>query len=204
MISVASLVAGSTVAISCGYEDPNGADVARGFLNWSYPNALYVTSAVWRAQSDGVIPANESVPNVKVLLGYDYRQSVNKLDVLRAGLIVAAGRQSTPVFSMVLIGPMLWTRFEGIGTALTMTPHVNGPSKGDVVVITDEPVVAALIDKRVTPQVARELGLIRFYGPLEAVQEMTSWLDRLGAEEAANALTTITDPRHAQPLRYTP
>ncbi len=122
LISAASLVAGSTTAISCGYEDPSSADTTRGILNWTYPHALYVTSAVWSAQSDGVIPPNESAPTIKALLGYGYRKAVKELDALRDGLSVVVGGHGAPAFSVVLIGPMLWTRFETTGTTLTMTP----------------------------------------------------------------------------------
>ena len=177
-MSVAGLVAGSATAISCGFESPNSVDSARGILNWTFPHALYVTSAVWRAQSDGVIPRNESVPTINALLGDGYRKAVQKLDAFRGGLSVANEGRGVPAFSIVLIGPMLWSCFEVGGAAMNMTAHVDGPSKGDVVVVTDEPVIAALNDRRITPQAARELGLMRFYGSPEAVQDMTSWLDR--------------------------
>jgi len=136
---------------------------------------------------DGVIPGNEPVPTIKALLGDGYRKAVRELDAFRNGLSVAVGGRGSPVFSMVLIGPMLWTRFETTGSTLNMTPHVAGPSKGDVVIVTDEPVVAALIDGQVTPQAARELGLVRFYGSPDAVQEVTSWLDRSSLRKSAKA-----------------
>lgn len=44
---------------------------------------------------------------------------------------------------------------------------------------TDEPVIRALIDGQLTPQAARESGLIRLYGAPDLVRGMTSWLDRL-------------------------
>jgi hypothetical protein len=60
-----------------------------------------------------------------------------------------------------------------------MIPHTTGPSSGDVVIVTDEPVIKALVEGQVAPQTARELGLIRLYGAPEAVQRAASWLDRL-------------------------
>ena len=188
MISAATLVAGSTVANSCGYEDAKSADVARGVLNWTFPHALYVTSAVWRAQSDGVIPRNESPPSSKALLGYGYRKAVRELDAFRDGLSIAVGGLEAPAFSVVLIGPMLWARFETTGTILAMTPHVAGPLKVDVVVVTDEPVIAAMDDGQITAQAARELGLMRFYGSPQAVQDVTSWLDRSSQQKNAKAV----------------
>ena len=84
-----------------------------------------------------------------------------------------------PPFPLVLIGPMLWARLAPDNTGLEMIPHTKGPSNGDVVIVTDEPVIKALVEGQVAPQTARELGLIRFYGAPEAVQRAASWLDRL-------------------------
>ena len=36
-----------------------------------------------------------------------------------------------PAFAMVLIGPMLWTRFEGHAGGVTMIPHAAGPAPSD-------------------------------------------------------------------------
>jgi hypothetical protein len=70
---------------------------------------------------------------------------------------------------------------------LNMTSHVAGPSSGDVVIVTDEPVVAALNEGQVTPQAARELGLMRLYGSPATVQDMMAWLDRLLPRTSARA-----------------
>ena len=86
-----------------------------------------------------------------------------------------------PAISLVLIGPMLWARLAPTDTGLEMASHISGPSSGDVVIITDEPVIKALAEGAVAPQTARALGLVRFYGTPEAVQRATTWLDRLTA-----------------------
>mgnify|MGYP006160944731 CR=1 FL=1 len=53
---------------------------------------------------------------------------------------VSAG-QPMPAFAVVLIGPMLWTRFEGNAGGVTVIPHAAGPAPGDVV--GHHPVAAA-------------------------------------------------------------
>jgi hypothetical protein len=176
MILAAGVVASSTVALPCGFEDPNSVSTARGFLNWMYPNALYVGTAVWSAQRQGSIARDDRPEALKKLLGY--HSAVESLDSFRNRLAAGLDGGMAPAFSMVLFEPMLWTHFEPAGSVVNMKPHVDGPSQGDVIVVTDEPVILALIDGRIAPRTARELGLMRFYGSAEAVRDITSWLDR--------------------------
>lgn len=162
-------------AWACGYHDP--ASINRGILNWIYPNALYVTSAVWRAQLDGQLSRDDRPLATKKLLGYG--SAVKQLSRLRDGLWRVRDGNGDPAIALLMIEPMLWTRFEPAHTGLDMKPDAGGPASNDVVIITDEPVVKALVDGRVTPRAARELGLIRIYGVASAVQNVTAWLDRL-------------------------
>ncbi len=181
LISTAALAAGSTYAIACGFEDPNSVTSRRGVLNFVYPKALYVTSAVWQAQLDGVLPRSVTAVESKSFVAgrAKYDTAAAQLSSLRDKLSAAHDDRSAVAFSLVLLGPVLWTRFVPEGAGLTMTPHVSGPTNGDVVVVTDEPVIRALVDGQLTSQAARELGLIRFYGEPGSVQEMITWLDRL-------------------------
>jgi hypothetical protein len=163
-------------AWACGYHDTGS--INRGMLNWVYPNALYVTSAVWKAQLDGLLSRDDRPAATRALLGYG--TAVKELGQLRDGLsLVRDHGRDDPTISVVLIGPMLWARLAPANTGLEMIPHTTGPSNGDVVIVTDEPVIKALVEGQVASQTARELGLIRFYGAPEAVQRAASWLDRL-------------------------
>ena len=184
-ILAAGLVSGSTVALSCGYDDPASASIARGILNWVYPDALYVATAVWNAQQQGGLGRDREPAPIKALLGY--HQALHRLGAFRDRLSAAVDGRAVPAFSIVLIGPMLWTHYELAGATLSMKPHVDGPASGDVVIVTEEPVIAALNEGRIAPQAARELGLIRFYGPPVAVQEMASTLDRMSQGTGATA-----------------
>lgn len=174
--AVAVLLASTVTAISCGFENPNSVSAQRGLLNFAYPNALHVTSAVWRAQQEDIITRDNRPPAVLALLGY--RGAVGKLEVFRAHLEKAMVAAEVPDFSVMLIGPVLWTRYAQTRGILTMTPHIEGPATGDVVVVTDEPVIAALNDGRLTLEAANRLGLIRYFGSTKKVQELTLWLDQ--------------------------
>ena len=176
-------LAGSPAAEACGYHDPT--NVVRGMLNWVYPNALYVTTAVWTAQQEGILARNEQPHAAQRLLGY--QRTVAMLGTFRDRLTSTRDTKAASGFSMVLIGPMLWSRYDVSEAAVSMTAHLVGPAKGDVVIVSDAPVIAGLLDGRLTPAEARDLGLMRLYGPPERVQELTAWLDRLQVQSRADA-----------------
>ena len=200
LIAATGLSATAAGAFACGFEDPTSISVTRGVLNLAYPNALHVISAVWRAQLDGLIARNELPAGAQPLLGYHH--AVRRLGAFRDRLSAAiAGGEASP-FSVVLIGPMLWTNYRPIGAALDMTPHAKGPLSGDVVIVTDLPVIAALAQGRVTAQQARELGLMRLYGSAAAVRDVISWLDRMSSH--ANLDRQTRDIATATPARYAP
>lgn len=180
-----ALVAGTTFASACGFEDPKGADAARGALNWIYPDAMHVTSAVWRAQLEGTILRDERPEAAKALLGY--RRAAADLSKLRDRLVLVMDGEAVPNLSILLIGPMLWTRFAPAEAGMSMVVHVDGPQTADIVIVTDEPVVAALASGRITPLAARQQGLLRFYGAPEGRGRISDWLDRLPAPVAAMA-----------------
>jgi hypothetical protein len=69
-----------------------------------------------------------------------------------------------PAIAMLLIGPMLWARFEGQEGTVSLESHATGPVGDDVVLVTDEPVVAALAEGRITAREARAQGLVKAYG----------------------------------------
>ena len=97
------------IALSCGYEDPNSASVQRGVLNLSYCNALYVVGALTQARMDGVIaPPSEASP-AKDLFGSQFHKTAMMLQQFGDTLVLSSNDDL--VFSLVLVEPMLWTRF---------------------------------------------------------------------------------------------
>ena len=61
---------------------------------------------------------------------------------------------------------------------VTLAVHVEGPAEGDVVVVTEPPVIKALADGTLTVQKALELGVIRFYGKPAISQAAVEWFRR--------------------------
>lgn len=195
---LAAALAAAPAARACGYHDP--ANLNLGMLNLAYPDAMFVRTAVWMAQRDGVIAANvapqgNDEPTARQGGIYRLFGTVAALGHLRDRLDVALDGRAVPSFSIMLMQPMLWSRFEISGTALNLQAHVTGPAVSDVVIVTDEPVVDALLDGRLSPQDAQARGLVRFYGTPADVANVSSLLDRLTVERSAAAVV----PGHGTP-----
>jgi hypothetical protein len=184
---LAVMLACSPVARACGYHDPSSINL--GMLNWSYPDSLHVRTAVWMAQRDGALaradqPAERDPAMATIGAMLRLRETTLKLSAWRDRASATLDGRPVPSFSIVLIGTMLWARFEQAGGKLEVTPHADGPASDDVVIVTDEPVLSALLESRITPQAARERGLIRLYGAPRNIEDVASLLDRMAPSGA--------------------
>lgn len=163
-------------------------------LNWAYPDALHVRTAVWRAQGEGALarPEGEAPapgsPEHLLRQMQQFRWTEAQLRALHEGLVRQG--QALPPFSVVLLGSMLWTRFETIGKAPAIEVHAKGPATDDVVIVTDAPVIAALVGGRLPPRAARLGGLMRLYGEPAAVARVAAGLDDLAVQPMSPGSTT--------------
>ncbi len=148
-------------AFGCAYEDPSAADFQQGVISAFYPKSLYVLGALTRAQLDGIIPSDPA-PRANYLAGY--LKTDHALHRFGDALRDQQSEDGALAFTLVLIEPMLWTRFQFDGGRATTFVHVDGPQPGDVVVWTAEAALRQIVDHRLTFARAEELGLVRFYG----------------------------------------
>jgi hypothetical protein len=119
-------------AIGCGYHDD--VSLARGLLNWIYPDALHVLGAISKAVAEKRLPAAAPVRGV---LGLDgYHGTVRALERHAQQLRMSSDEMPGPTLSLLLIEPMLWTRFVSDGGDVRMQVHVSGPQAGELVVIS--------------------------------------------------------------------
>ena len=65
--------------------------------------------------------------------------------------------------SVVLVEPMLWTRFEPTAEGMRTILHTSGPTPGDTVLVTGEAVVAEIAANRLTLAQALARGVARLY-----------------------------------------
>src|SRR5262245_28976433 len=93
-------------AVACGYHDD--VSLARGVLNWTYPDALHVIGAIGQAVRERRLPAP--------ILGRErdpwaYHHIVRTLDQYAEKLRTSSRSKPSLSFSLLLIEPMLWVRF---------------------------------------------------------------------------------------------
>lgn len=159
-LAILALAATAIPGLTCGFEDPKSASMQRVMLNRVYPNALYVQGWIDQALRDGILkPAHFARPGDLFALQHTAR------DLHQFAKILADGATSdVPAFSMVLMGPVLWTRFQPSSGGLTAETHVDDPLPHEAVVATDVPALRALVQGDVSGDRAIALGLVRFYG----------------------------------------
>ena len=176
----ALIVCSPSEAAACGYHDD--VSLARGVLNWTYPDALHVVGAISRAVAERRLPAPAPVGGGLGLLGY--HGTVRALDRYAQQLRLSSGEMPRPIFSLLLIEPMLWTRFVSEDGDVRPQVHVSGPQAGDLVVISGEDVIREIAKSRLSIGEAYRHGLIRLYGTEEQVK---SFLTRYGQVGSAHS-----------------
>jgi hypothetical protein len=184
-------VAQSAATHACGFENPQA--VALGTLNLSYPNAVHVLAAVWRAEDAGLLmPHRSRAAGSGPLAFYRAAAAVNKFGVHLAGSLPAGGGKAV---SVVLIPQVMWTRFEVGPEGLTVQSHAEGPRAGDLVTVTEEKVVQALVDGKLVVWTAEEKGLLRFYGDPEDIAAVRAVHARSARTDSSALLLIDTDPK---------
>ena len=163
-------------AAACGYHDD--VSLARGVLNWVYPDALHVVGAISTAIAEKRLPAADPVRGGLGFLGY--HATVRALDQHAQQLRMASGEIARPTFSLLLIEPMLWTRFVSEGGDVRTQVHMSGPQAGDLVVISGEDVIREIARGRLSIGEAYRHGLIRLYGTEQQVALFLNLYDQVG------------------------
>jgi len=179
MLAGAALLAATPGAIACGLEDPSSLGLRRGALNVAFPEALHVGTAVWQAQLAGALPRDPMLQRDDLAPeARDTLRLVKANALLRrlAGTLVAAADGERPAVSVVLLGPVLWTRFVPDDGFIRPSFHVQGPERDDVVLVTDAAVVEAIVEGQLTLAGALERRLARLYGTPESVANARQWL----------------------------
>ena len=176
-LAVAAMAGGAS---ACGLEDPNSIATRRGALNMAYPESLHVGTAVWQAQLAGRLARDPLAQRGD--LSPDARATLRliKANASLGQLALRMSQPSTgtarPNLAVVLLGPVLWSRFEAGSGSIRPSVHVQGPEGGDVVVVTDIAVVEAIAGGSLGFAEAIDLGVVRLYGSARDVAAARSWL----------------------------
>jgi hypothetical protein len=189
-VAYAIVVSGSalsaTGSLACGYHNPQA--IARGSLNWTFPKALYVRTALWQAESAGILPQRQP-PRMPAALAF--RRAALSLRMLADRLSEARARDGKPLhISVVLIDSMLWTRFAATSAGYTALVDVRGAHDGDVVVVTASKVIEAMVRGSLDASVAEAHGLIRLYRQPQSHAALRALLLKATDREYASETTT--------------
>lgn len=146
-----------TPASACGLHPTIG-----GGLEPSYPGALDIAVAVAEARQEGVLPR---VTTNTLTVEDRFRRILADLERLQSQLEAAhhhSTSSSAVEFSLVLIGPGLWSYYKLTPAGVQARYHVHGPVPGKAVVLTHPLVLRALLDGGLTVEQAAEFGLIAY------------------------------------------
>ena len=162
-------------SMACGYHDT--VNTRKGALNWIYPNSLHVRSAIWQAQAQGKLPAYEAVT---------YQETERVLKVLGSRFSKLSTDDQAQRFSVVLVETVLWSQFNPRGSEHKMAVDTDGPIVGDLVVVTDEPVLYAVETEELSLSMAVESGLMKLYGDSEQINNFLNVYGVIGAQTQAS------------------
>jgi hypothetical protein len=152
----------ASYGLACGYDSPQS--ISRGVLNWTYPDSLHVIGAISREVAERRLPLANFAQGGPDLFGRRYRATKTALTEFAELLRAESSQPSQPAFSLVLVEPVLWTRFEPRTDGLYAKVHVASPERGDLVLVTGEAVISEIALGRLTVGDAAKIGLIRLYG----------------------------------------
>jgi len=157
---IAAIVLGySQQARTCGLEPS-----INGGITISYPGSIDVAVAVANARSNGLLQAASpvAIPN-EVLLQHmlaDLRRLQTRLNKARDQI----QEDNAAPFSLVLVGPGLWSHFHMTSGGVLANYHTEGPLDGKTVVLTHPVALRAMLAGSLTIERATELGLIAYSG----------------------------------------
>jgi hypothetical protein len=179
------LLAGSpSVSQACGFHDP--ITLAKAFIALVYPDATHVDGAVWSAQKSGIIamPDKERLlaagPQRERLNKLAFFSALKSLKTLGSAMDKAAAGGKPVNVSLVLLETVLWTRYANSAAGIETRTHITGAQDGDLVVVTDELVVHAIVQGKLAVNRAVELGLMRLYGSDEQENQFLAQFGSLG------------------------
>lgn len=140
--------------MACGFDGRLG----DGF-SAMHPKSLAVAFALSDAVASGVVSRAAIAPIEPGPKGY--WRAAGRIQSLERRL--AATPETlilAPKISVLFIDSQLWSRLAASAGGYDIEMHVAGPAPGDVVVVTNETVLASVLDGALAPQAALDLGVI--------------------------------------------
>lgn len=165
-VALAAIGATASAAVSaCGYH------IAIGGVSAVHPSSIPVAVAIHAATSDGRLTPLVDVPAPIALI-----RANGAMRNFAAAL--QSGAADLPPVALVLVEAHLWARAVAVDGRASWQAHAEGPANGDVIVVTGEPALAALLDGRLRWDAAIASGLVVVAGPADARAQVVDILAR--------------------------
>ncbi len=150
------------------------------------PNSLNVMAAVSSARLSGKLDRT-------ITIGTQTPEQLERTSLrIRAALwqlrarLASSPTGAAPSLAIVLLEPMMWSRIATAEGTPKLTLHVDGPATGDVVAVTEEVVLVAINEGKLTAGEALEQGLVRLYGSDGDVASARAWLQATDNSKRGN------------------
>jgi hypothetical protein len=148
--TLACFVGQVSSSVACGYHGALG----NGFTA-QHPRSIEVAIAVRDALDRGDITDIQRLPALT-----QYARVGRWLEDLRRRLARVSDLQEPTPIALLLVESGLWTRYRIDAGGLAYAPHIAGPASDDAVVLTAEPVLKSLIERKISAEVAIGYGLL--------------------------------------------
>jgi hypothetical protein len=160
------LLSAATAPVSaCGFDGVMGAS-----LSAQHPKSLAVVFALRDAVDSGALDKAALAPIERGPKGY-WRAAAHVQELQRR-LAGAKMRGAAPSFALLFIESQLWSRLKTTATGFDLELHAAGAEPQDVVIVTNETVLASLLDGALSTQTALDRGLVALDGEPSAVNAM--------------------------------
>lgn len=159
--TLAVLLVLTGTALPCSdHEDPA---VGRDRLAANYPGALDILPVVAAARRERTLPPANPMATLWTDK-FPLQRHIRAVAKFEEALNLAARGGAPAAFSMVMIEPMLWTRYAAADGRAKATIHTEGAEPGELVMVSAEDVINAIGDGRWSLKEAHAAGLLGLHG----------------------------------------
>ena len=185
MVSMTLAAAGAGAAFACGFDS-----VMSDRFSAQHAKSLPVAFAIGDAVVAGALDSAALAPIEAGPKGY--WRAMARLQRLQQLLTEAAAEGTRfPDIAVLLIDSQLWTRLRAGPSGYEIEAHAAGPAPGDVVIVTNEYVLARIDDGTLDARRALEMGVVAVDGSAAAVTAVREHLlTRIDAAKPADSWRT--------------
>jgi len=171
-LGFATVIVGGSVgsATACGFDGIllNGFDAL-------HPKSIDVSIAIRNAYEAGIVDKSAVQPITPGSAGY--WRAVGHLTDLQRWLSFDELSRERPTISVLLVDSSLWSRITGTGPQ-SLQVHTAGAQDNDVILLTNEAVLVAILERRLSPDLALEQGLLRIEGSAPTAESVRQAIRR--------------------------